>query len=197
MWQPERSSGLAIIVFRPLIFIPSLSHYHIYPIAHYTMKHLKTYNYKEALNKAANLCSRKEKCASDIEKKISGWGLTPEESDQGIDWLVENKFIDNERFARFFVRDKFRFNRWGKIKIAHALRQKQLPAEIIELALNQEIDAQDYINTLEKLLRSKAKRTIAIDLYEKKAKLARFAAGRGFEQDLVFSVIDRIVENGE
>ena len=161
------------------------------------MKHLKTYNYNEALNKAAYLCSRKEKCTSEIEKKFSDWGLTPEESDQGIDWLIENKFIDDERYARFFVRDKFRFNHWGKIKIAHALRQKQLPSGIIDLALNEEIEEENYANTLEQLLRSKAKKTIAVDWYDKKGKLVRYAASKGFEQDLILQLVDRVIKEEE
>lgn len=161
------------------------------------MKHLKTYNYKEALNKAANLCSRKEKCTSEIEKKFSDWGLTQEESDQGIDWLVENKFIDDERFARFYTRDKFRFNHWGKIKIGHTLRSKQIPSSIINIALEEEIEEADYMHSLKHLLQSKAKITIGKNSFDKKAKLARFAAGRGFEQNLVFQILDRMISDEE
>ena len=87
-----------------------------------------------AYDKAAVLCSRSEYCTYEIGEKLKLWGLSPEEAVLVIENLIAEKYIDDERFARAYAKDKFKFNRWGKQKIAYMLRSKNIPAEIIELA---------------------------------------------------------------
>ena len=81
-------------------------------------------DYKKALNLAASLCSKKEYCCDDIRKKLLAWEIAPEDCSRILDFLQKNKFIDEARFASFYARDKFRFNRWGVQKIGLMLRQK-------------------------------------------------------------------------
>lgn len=147
---------------------------------------------QEAFQRAANLCSRYEKCSGDIFQKLIQWGLTEDEAFPVLDALKEEKYIDDERFARSFVRDKFRFNKWGKLKISNHLRAKRVEQRLIDEALT-EIDESDYLDLLERLLREKNRNLKAGSEQERKAKLFRFAQGRGFEGNLIFEALSQLL----
>lgn len=146
---------------------------------------------KKALSKCMALCSKGEKCISDIRKKLENWQLPETELQKVINALIEEKFIDEQRFAESFVRDKFRFNYWGKIKIAYHLKAKGISKMLIDEALTQIAD-KEYFETLHLLLKQKNKSVKANSEYEKKAKLIRFAQGRGFEYDIIARIIDKL-----
>jgi regulatory protein len=141
--------------------------------------------------KAAAICSQSEKCRSDIQEKLIRWGLPTEDSDLVIDRLISEKYLDDERFARAYVKDKFRFNRWGKQKIAHMLRAKNISSEILELAF-EEIEDEGYSDELRKLLTDKEKSIKAKHKYDKRNKLMRFAMGRGFESNQIYAVLKEL-----
>ena len=127
---------------------------------------------EEALHRAAALCSAGEQCIFDIREKLLRWGIAPNDSKEIIEKLIQGKFIDEERYCKSFVNDKFRFNKWGKVKIIYALRQKG-------------IDEEKYLETLQETILSKRK-SIKDDTPENvKAKLFRFAASRGFEPEYI------------
>jgi regulatory protein len=147
-----------------------------------------TSNQNTAYNKAALLCSKSEKCSSEILNKLKLWGLSSEESEPVLELLIAEKYLDNERFARAYVKDKFRFNHWGKQKIAYLLRAKNIPSEILELAF-EEIAEESYADNLRRLLADKEKTIKAKDKYDKRNKLMRFALGRGFETDNIYAVL--------
>ena len=144
-----------------------------------------------AYDKAALLCSRYEKCTSQIYEKLKLWGLSTAESEQVVKQLVEEKYLDDERFARAYVKDKFRFNHWGKQKIAHVLRAKNISPEILDLALEEIVD-DDYSDNLRKLLTDKEKSIKSKDKYDKRNKLMRFALGRGFESGKVYAIFKEL-----
>lgn len=146
-----------------------------------------------ALSKVQFICSKQEKCCSDIRTKLRSWGISSHDQDEIIDSLIDDKFIDESRFATFFVRDKFRFNRWGRIKIAYHLKQKQIPSDIISNALC-EIDEEEYIATLTELLQMKLPAIKAEDKYQLRIKLFRFIQGRGFEPDLANNAITKLLD---
>jgi regulatory protein len=139
---------------------------------------------KKALSKCMALCSKSEKCIADIRKKLDNWLLPESEVQKVIDALIDEKFIDEQRFSESFVRDKFRFNHWGKIKITHHLKAKGIASTHIARAM-QEIDEEDYLKTLKELLAQKNKSVKADNNYERKAKLIRFAQGRGFDYEII------------
>ncbi len=147
-------------------------------------------SYQKALNKAMYLCSKTEKCKSDILKKLYDWKANPDEYEKIIKQLVEQKFIDEKRFVRYYVRDKFEFNKWGKIKIRSMLYQKKIPEKLIKTTLS-EISEQKYIETLEYLIEQKRKSIKDKDKYKIKTKLIRFAASKGYEPDLILSRLDK------
>lgn len=103
--------------------------------------------------------------------------------------LVDEKYIDEERYCRFFVRDKIRYNKWGRRKVEQALMIKRIPRDIISGALG-EVDAEEYIAVLRPLLQSKRKTIKAASEYELNAKLIRFAMGRGFDMDIIRECLD-------
>jgi len=144
-----------------------------------------------AYDKAAVLCSRSEKCTSEIQDKLKLWGLSAEESELVIKKLITEKYIDDERFARAYAKDKFRFNRWGKQKIEYMLRAKKINQETVQLAL-EEITDEGYSDELLRLIADKEKSIKAKDQYDKRNKLMRFAMGRGFESGKIYAALKEL-----
>jgi regulatory protein len=149
---------------------------------------------KKALSRAAAYCSRQERCVYDVERKLEAWDVDPDEFGAIIERLIKEKFIDESRYSVFFVRDKFRFNGWGRIKIRWALKQKGIAEKDINNALT-EIDEPVYRERLTEILKGKYKQIKdKKDEYQTKAALVRFAQSKGYEQDLIFSVLDEIIK---
>ena len=103
--------------------------------------------------------------------------------------LIEERYIDNRRYAEAFVRDKYRFNKWGRIKIAQGLRMKGIDNDMIEAAM-ETINEKEYIDILRDLIKAKRKSTRGASEYEINGKLIRFATGRGFEFDTIRKCIN-------
>ena len=138
----------------------------------------------EILYKLTARCSVSEQCLSDIEAKLSKYELPEEEKTRILRHLVEEKYIDDRRYAEAFVRDKYRFNKWGRIKIAQGLRMKGIDSESISTAMDA-IDETEYLNILRDLIKAKRKSTHGKNDYEINGKLVRFATGRGFEYSAI------------
>lgn len=151
----------------------------------------RTLTYEQALHKIAALCVHVEKCESDVREKLNSWGISEKEADEIIAYLKKEKFLDNHRFAIAFAKDKFRYNKWGKIKIAYALRNKKISENSITKALS-EIDDNDNIDSLTNILNAKLKLLKYKDEYDRKAKLIRFALSRGFEIESINSSLKNI-----
>ena len=134
----------------------------------------------EALNKVAAYCSAAEHCRAEISEKLQCWGLPYDAIDRILKLLVDEKYIDEERFCRAFVNDKYRFAKWGKVKIAQALQLKKVPYNTCRQFLN-EIDEEEYLSILDRLLTAKRKSIHAENEYEMNGNLKRFALSRGFE----------------
>ena len=147
-----------------------------------------------ALNRAAALCARSEQAASDVRGKLLRWGLTPQQAQEVIDRLIDGGYLDDERYARAFVHDKFRFNGWGRLKIAHQLQAKGIDRAIIDEALTR-IDEAEYRETLQRLLQARAQSTGNKDPQQARAALLRFATGRGYEPALCYRMTDNIIHN--
>lgn len=132
----------------------------------------------------ASLCSRSEQCSQDIHKKITAAGLSDEQADEITEKLKSEKFIDDERFINSYVSDKFRFNKWGKVKIRYYLKVKGLPDLLIQNGLNG-IDDEKYVEALIKTMKEKARTIKKKNKFEKMGQIIRFAQNRGFEPELI------------
>lgn len=141
----------------------------------------------------AALCSRSEHCSSDIRDKIAAKGLDQETAEEFINQLIKEKFIDDERYIRSYVSDKFRFNRWGKVKIRHYLRMRKLSDHLIEEELSR-IDTDKYREVLIKTLREKARSIKTKDPYQKMGQIIRFAQNRGFEPELIHRYLNDVIK---
>ena len=145
----------------------------------------------ETKEKAMQLCSRREYCRKEIFDKLISWGCTPDEASEAVDFLVEQKFVDERRYTEAFVKDKLRFNKWGRVKIAYMLRAQNIDKNITMEVLS-EIDEAEYEQILAGELQKKH-RTIRGNVFEIKGKLFRFATGRGFESEIINDVINRLI----
>lgn len=145
----------------------------------------------QALNRAAALCARSEQSQGDIREKLLKWGLNGSDAEQIIKQLVEQGFIDDRRYAVAFVKDRFAFNGWGRIKIAHQLRLKGIPAEVIDEAIGA-IDEERYSERLIELLRAKWRTVSQREPRAAWAAMMRFAASRGFETTLSAACVKEV-----
>jgi len=153
-------------------------------------------HYRQALTKAMAFCSQSERCRLDVTTKLKQWELSDEEISLALNYLVEEQFLNETRFVRFYVNDKLLFNKWGKIKLTYMLRQKQIPEVLIRSELSQ-IDDDSYLNILRDLLKTKIKSIKGESDYERTGKLAVFAQGHGFEAELAFKLAGQIIDNEE
>lgn len=143
----------------------------------------------EALNKAAAYCTLCERCISEVSAKLTAWDVPSGEQEKIIVRLIEEKFIDEARYCRAFVNDKLRFNRWGRIKIIAALREKHLPKEHINEAI-ESIDDDNYTEILKEVIAIKRRELKGKDDFATRQKLIRHAANRGFEPAIIMRFVN-------
>lgn len=148
----------------------------------------------DALSRVAAYCSTAEHCRAEIAEKLHRWGIAYDAVDRILDRLEQEKYIDEERFCRAFINDKYRFAKWGKVKIGQALQLKKISSSVYWIYLN-EIDEEEYLSILKKLLEAKRKSVRAENEYELNGKLIRFALSRGFEMKDIRRCIDVSDEN--
>jgi len=137
----------------------------------------------------AQLCARSEHCQHDLLEKMRRWEMSDEAQARVMARLVSERYVDDERFARAFVRDKIRYNKWGRRKVEQALWQKRIDEDIREQVLS-EVDDEEYLSVLRPLLKQKRRSTKAESDYEVNQKLVRFALSRGFTYDIIRQCLD-------
>ena len=144
----------------------------------------KEMNEQEAYLQLAALCAQAEHCEQEMRDKMKRWELDEMVQNHVIKRLTEERYIDNERYARAFVKDKIRYNKWGRRKVQHALWMKRIDTDIQQRVLD-EIDEKEYLDVLRPLLKQKRKSIKAENDYELNQKLVRFALSRGFTFDII------------
>ena len=144
---------------------------------------------QEAYLQLAALCAQAEHCEQEMRDKMKRWELDEMVQNRVVERLMKERFIDNERYARAFVKDKIRYNKWGRRKVQQALWLKRIDADIQQRVLD-EIDEKEYLDVLRPLLKQKRRSTKAADEYELNQKLVRFALSRGFTFDVIRQCLD-------
>ncbi len=137
---------------------------------------------QQILTKLTALCARAEHCLQEMRMKLRRWEVDDATSRRVLDYLVKEHYVDEERYARCFIKDKLRYAGWGRYKIEQALRAKEIPREVYAPLLS-EIASEHYEELLLPLLRRKLPTVRASDDYERRMKLIRFAMQRGFSYD--------------
>ena len=144
---------------------------------------------QEAYLTLAALCAQAEHCQWEMKEKMRRWELSDETQARVMERLVRERYVDDERYARAFVKDKVRYNKWGRRKVEQALWQKHIDEDIRQRVLD-EVDNEEYLTVLRLLLKQKRKTTKASSDYELNQKLLRFALSRGFTFDIVRQCLD-------
>lgn len=142
----------------------------------------------QVLDKMAKYCAYQERCVMDVTEKLKTFDISPKDKEEILHYLIDNRFVNDERFAKSFVRGKINQSGWGLNKIRFHLIQKGITKEIVEEAL-QAFDEESYRQRLVEVLQTKAKTVKAANDFERKRKLAAFALQRGFEASLVWEVL--------
>ncbi|MCM8570933.1 RecX family transcriptional regulator [Gramella jeungdoensis] len=147
----------------------------------------------EALQKLMHFCAYRDRSQKEVEDKLNQMRMIPEAQEKIIISLMQDGFLNEERFARSFVRGKFRMKKWGRIKITQELKKRDISSPIIKLGLS-EIKESDYLKTLYELAEKKEEKTKEPNSFKKKKKLADHLLRKGYESQLVFDCINELID---
>tara|TARA_B100001758_G_C18138904_1_gene467899 strand:+ start:93 stop:566 length:474 start_codon:yes stop_codon:yes gene_type:complete len=157
------------------------------------MSQKKIYNIKVAIERLKKYCALQDKCQWDVIQKMKEWGLLQISQDTILELLIQEKYVDEERYSKSFCRGKFKQNKWGKIKIHNALKKKHISKVCISKGLEEIKDA-EYENELEKQYLKKKALTKEKNYFIKQKKIATYLINKGYESNLVWDKIRDLKE---
>ncbi|MAB47133.1 MULTISPECIES: regulatory protein RecX [Winogradskyella] len=153
------------------------------------MNQQKTYTVDEAQNKLESYCAYQERCHKEVRAKLQDMNMISEAVDKIMVHLIQNNYLNEERFAKAFVRGKFRIKKWGKNRLVRELKFKDISKYAIDVALK-EIEDQDYFETLDELTQKRIAQVNEKNIYKKKKKVADYLLYRGWESHLVYQKLN-------
>jgi len=145
----------------------------------------------QIFDRISRYCAYQERCTRDVEQKLTDWKVPRGKISQIMKKLKEESFIDDERFARLFVRGKFRVNKWGRLKMQYELKVRSIPEKLIGEAM-QEISEDDYIKIIRELILKKKSEIKPGKNLNIREKIITFVTGKGFEFDLTLELIKEL-----
>ena len=151
----------------------------------------KTYTVEEALTKLQRYCAYQDRCHKEVAQKLKDMQMIPQASEQIIMTLIEENFLNEERFAMAFVRGKFKIKKWGRRRLISELKQRNISNYLVNKALGQ-ISDMEYKTTFEALAHKKANSIKGGSVLKKKKKLADYLLCRGWESHLVYEKINQL-----
>ena len=143
---------------------------------------------KDILRRAASFCAYQERTQREVRERLGEWEVFGDEAEEMIAWLIEQNYLNEERFAKTFAGSKFRVKRWGRHKIRQHLKQRGITGYNLEQAMK-EIEPDDYRQTLIDLLEKKKRSLQGESPLVMKQKLVRYAISKGYESEMVWAVI--------
>ena len=152
----------------------------------------KFYTLTEATKKLESFCAYQDRCHREVETKLRNMGMIPEATNQIIGHLIQENYLNEERFAKSFARGKFRIKKWGKNRIVNELKQRQITKYNITIALK-EIEQEDYIETLDILAKKRLSQIRETNSQQRKKKLADYLLYRGWESHLVYEKLKELI----
>ncbi len=153
-----------------------------------------TFTVEEAKKKLEYYCVYQDRCHKEVEKKLYEMNMIPLAQEVIILHLIENNFLNEERFSKSFARGKFRIKQWGKQRIIRELKQKNISKYNIDIALK-EINQEEYLNVLSELTQKKWDTILEKNQFKKRKKIIDFMFRKGFESNLIYTKIDLIMSN--
>lgn len=155
------------------------------------MQTKKTYTVDEALKRMERYCAYQERCHQEVVQKLTGMHMIPEAIDHIVVKLIQDNFLNEERYAKAFVSGKFRIKKWGKQRLIRELKQKDIGKTLIDSALKT-ISEQEYLETFNALADKKADSIKEANSYKKRKKLADYLLYRGWESPLVYDKVNEL-----
>ncbi|MGB2257115.1 MAG: regulatory protein RecX [Flavobacteriaceae bacterium] len=151
----------------------------------------KSYTLEQALSRLQRYCAYQDRCHIEVERKLTEMRMIPQAKEQIIMSLIEDDYLNEERFALAFVKGKFRIKKWGRIRLKAELKKRKISKYLIKSALEQ-ISEKDYLFTFEELANRKANSIKADSILLKKKKLADYLIYRGWESSLVNNKVNQL-----
>lgn len=161
------------------------------PVLYFCTMYKKQLTKEQALQKLKHYCAYQERSHAEVKEKLYSLGVWASDRDQVVTTLIEENYLNEERFAIAFAGGKFRVKQWGRVKIKYELKQKQVSEYCIKKALKQ-IDEEEYYQVLKKLATEKYASLKDEQYLVRKKKTMDFLAQRGFEPGLVIEVLKEI-----
>lgn len=151
----------------------------------------KSYTVDEALKRMERYCSYQERCHKEVIQKLRDMSMIPEAIDHIVVTLMQDNFLNEERYAKAFVSGKFRIKKWGKYRLTRELKQKDIGKTLITMALKTITD-QEYMATFHSLAEKRAESIKGADVFKKRKKLADYLLYRGWESHLVYDKVNEL-----
>lgn len=158
------------------------------------MQQRKVFTVDEIQKKLEYYCVYQDRCHQEVEKKMKEYQLIPEAREVILLHLMQHNFLNEERFSKSFARGKFRIKSWGKQRIVRELKFKDISAYNIKTALK-EIDEKEYLKTIYSITENRNAVISEYNIYKRKQKLIGFLMRKGFENELVYKVVNEVVSN--
>lgn len=152
-----------------------------------------TYTVDEAKKKLEHYCAYQERCHQEVVNKLKGMKMIPQAIDVILVHLIQHNYLNEERFAKTYVRGKLRFKKWGVRRLTSELKKKDISKININQALT-EIDDKEYVEIFNDLAEKRLNSIKEKDKYKKKRKLADYLLYRGWEFDLVYNKVNELIK---
>ena len=146
----------------------------------------------EATKKMEHYCAYQERCHQEVVEKLKGMNMIPEAIDKIVGHLIQENYLNEERFAKSYARGKFNIKKWGRNRIVRELQLRQISTFNIKSALK-EINDGDYLDTLEELAQKRLDQIRETNIQKRKKKLADYLLYRGWESHLVFEKVNELI----
>jgi regulatory protein len=154
----------------------------------------KSFTVDEIKRKIEQFCVYQDRCHKEVEQKMRDYELIPEAREMILLSLMQDNFLNEERFAKSFARGKFRIKSWGKQRIIRELKFRDISTYNIKTALK-EIDENEYLETIYRVTEKRSNSISETNSYKKKQKLIAFLMRKGFENELIFKTVNEVLEN--
>ncbi|WP_435416439.1 regulatory protein RecX [Polaribacter aestuariivivens] len=152
----------------------------------------KSFTVDEIKRKIEQYCVYQDRCHKEVEQKIRDYNLIPEAREMILLSLMKDDFLNEERFSKSFARGKFRIKSWGKQRIVRELKFRDISAYNIKTALK-EIDESEYIETIYRITENRNEVISESNIYKRKKKLIDFLMRKGYENELIYKVVNEVV----
>lgn len=153
-----------------------------------------SFSVDEATRKLEGYCAYQDRCHKEVISKLREMNMIPQAIDLIVGHLIQENFLNEERFARSFARGKFKIKKWGKNRIVNELKHRDISKYNITMALK-EIESKEYLNTFNVLAKKRLSEIREKDLQKRRKKLADYLLYRGWESGMVYEKVYELVPN--